>query len=176
MSGEHLKKYARRVISGLDAQGRSTIVSDENSSARVAVPAWTVSSLWQIDSLPASLNDEGKLGEVKLVPPMGSFIYRMATFPPDSEVSASTIRESMEAMGGEDSIANDSDIMGLHAHDTLDIITLIEGELYAVLETTETLLRAGDTFIQCGTKHAWSNRTNKPATLVSINIPAKILA
>ena len=113
MSGEHLNRYARRVISGRDAEGRSTIVSDENSPARIAVSAWTVNSIWQIDELPARLDDAGELGPVALVPPMGSFMYRMATFPPDTEVTAEKIRESMKAMGGEDSIAEDSDIMGL---------------------------------------------------------------
>lgn len=132
-----------------------------------------MNSLWQIDALPARIDDVGHLGPVCLVPPMGSFIYRLATFPPDHEVDTPMIAESMAAMGGEDCMSADSDIPGPHVHDTLDIITILDGEIYAVLEATETLLRPGDTFVQRGTRHSWSNRTDKPATLVSIVMPVR---
>jgi hypothetical protein len=40
------------------------------------------------------------------------------------------------------------------------------------MESGETLLRAGDTLVQRGTTHAWSNRTGEPATVVSVMIAA----
>jgi hypothetical protein len=172
MTGEHLKHQARRVVTGLDANGKSTIISDENTSARVATPAWTVMNLWQLNELPARVDDPGSLGPVTLLPPMGTMMYRLATFPPDSEVNEALIVESLQAMGGGDSHKEDAEIVGLHQTDTLEIITMLSGELYAVLETTETLLRPGDTFVQRGTKHAWSNRSDKPATIAALVIPA----
>jgi quercetin dioxygenase-like cupin family protein len=53
------------------------------------------------------------------------------------------------------------------------MVTVVSGELYAVLETAETLLRPGDTFIQRGTKHAWSNRGTEPVTVVAVMMAAK---
>jgi len=51
-------------------------------------------------------------------------------------------------------------------------MTVLSGELWAITETGETLLRAGDTLVQRGTAHAWSNRTSEPATIVSVMIAA----
>ena len=61
----------------------------------------------------------------------------------------------------------------MHFTETVDIVTVLSGEIYAVLETTETLLRPGDTLVQRGTIHAWSNRTDKPAMMVALMVSAK---
>jgi cupin domain len=175
MAGEHLKVEARRVVSGVDAQGRSTIISDENTTARVAAPAFTVMNLWQVDRLPVHVDDADGLPEaVTLLPPMGSLMYRLTTFPPDSEWDVASYQESLEALGGGDAHVDgdESGIAGLHQTDSIEIITMLSGELYAVLETTETLLRPGETFIQRGTKHTWNNRSDQPATFVALTIPA----
>jgi hypothetical protein len=42
------------------------------------------------------------------------------------------------------------DIPGVHVTDTPDIVTVLSGEIHAVMETGETLLRAGDTYIMRG--------------------------
>jgi uncharacterized cupin superfamily protein len=60
----------------------------------------------------------------------------------------------------------------MHFTETVDIMTVLSGELWAITETGETLLRAGDTLVQRGTAHAWSNRTSEPATIVSVMIAA----
>ena len=48
---------------------------------------------------------------------------------------------------------------------TLDFIIVQEGEVVLVLDTQEVTLRKGDFIVQRGTRHAWSNRTDKPAVL-----------
>jgi uncharacterized cupin superfamily protein len=45
-----------------------------------------------------------------------------------------------------------------HRTATVDYVVVLEGEVYAVLDEAETLMRAGDVLIQRGTYHAWSNR------------------
>jgi uncharacterized cupin superfamily protein len=42
---------------------------------------------------------------------------------------------------------------------------VLEGELHLVLDTAEVVLRAGDSIVQRGTRHAWSNRSTRPAVL-----------
>ena len=44
--------------------------------------------------------------------------------------------------------------------------------MYAILESTETLLKAGDTIVQRGTKHSWSNRTDDIVTMTCIHFGA----
>jgi hypothetical protein len=41
-AGEHLDAHARRVVSGFDENGKSTIASDGPTTKRVATPAFTV--------------------------------------------------------------------------------------------------------------------------------------
>ncbi|MEU2089971.1 cupin domain-containing protein [Nocardia beijingensis] len=174
MGGEHLNKTARRVIAGLDADGKSTVVADENTATRVALPAFTVNDVWRVDSLPGRYQDEDTLKpDVELDPPANGLVVRLATFPPDSEIDPAVYAESIGNLHGEDANADSEGIVGLHATETIDIATILDGEIYALYETGETLLRAGDTVINRGIKHAWSNRTDKPVTMVAVMLPAK---
>jgi len=42
---------------------------------------------------------------------------------------------------------------------------VLEGEITLVLDTAEVHLKAGDTVVQRGTNHAWSNRSNRPCRI-----------
>ncbi|MPZ46604.1 MAG: cupin domain-containing protein, partial [Betaproteobacteria bacterium] len=48
---------------------------------------------------------------------------------------------------------------------TLDLCMVLEGEVTLVLDTTEVRLKAGDTVVQRGTSHAWSNQGNETCLL-----------
>ena len=48
---------------------------------------------------------------------------------------------------------------GFHKTDTIDYAIVLSGEIYALMDEGEVLLKAGDVLIQRGTNHAWSNRT-----------------
>jgi hypothetical protein len=78
---------------------------------------------------------------------------------------------SLSAAGAADTFVED-EIPGLHETDTFDIITIISGEVYAILESAETLLKAGDTIVQRGTKHSWSNRSDDIVTMTCIHFGA----
>ena len=55
----------------------------------------------------------------------------------------------------------------------LDYIIILSGELFLIVEDSETLLKAGDIVIQQGTNHAWSNRSNKLCIQLAILLDAK---
>jgi mannose-6-phosphate isomerase-like protein (cupin superfamily) len=176
MPGEHLQVQARRVVTGLDESGKSTIVSDGATPVRVATPGFTVCDIWTVENLPTPvLSEDGTTGEVLLDPPPSGFIYRITTFPPDSEWDAATeYGSSLEAMSGADAVAeSDGDVVGLHQTDTVDIVTILSGELYAVTETGETLLKPGDSMVQRGTVHTWSNRGDVPCMKVAVQMGGK---
>ena len=59
---------------------------------------------------------------------------------------------------------------GMHGTDTIDYAVLLQGELVAILEENETLMRAGDILIQRGTQHAWANRSKAIARIAFILI------
>jgi uncharacterized cupin superfamily protein len=98
-------------------------------------------------------------------------VCRIVTLPPDDafrgKVGASEIDAFFRAAGA----PNASTYSGAAAHPymqktrTLDFCLILEGEVTLVLDTEEVALSAGDTVVQRGTNHAWSNRSNRPCTI-----------
>jgi mannose-6-phosphate isomerase-like protein (cupin superfamily) len=172
LAGEHLEVQARRVVSGFDEYGKSTIVADAYTTRRVAMPAFTVCDIWETQSLPVPIGQDPAEGEVTLLPPTTGFTYRVTTFPPDSETDPATFGDSLGGMGGEDAHDEAANVPGMHVHETVDIVTVVSGEVHVVLEAAETLLKQGDTVILRGAMHAWSNRSNKPCTVTSLMMGA----
>ncbi|MCH8507079.1 MAG: cupin domain-containing protein, partial [Ectothiorhodospiraceae bacterium] len=62
---------------------------------------------------------------------------------------------------------------GMHKTDTIDYAILIEGELTAIMDEGETVMRPGDVLIQRGTNHAWSNRSGRMCRIAFILVDAE---
>jgi uncharacterized cupin superfamily protein len=45
---------------------------------------------------------------------------------------------------------------------------VLEGEIWALMDVGECLLRPGDVLIQRGTNHAWSNRSDRPCRVAFV--------
>ncbi|GAB3346187.1 hypothetical protein GCM10027300_05090 [Modestobacter lapidis] len=58
---------------------------------------------------------------------------------------------------------------GMHRTDTVDYAIVLEGEVTMELgDGAQTRLTAGDTVVQLGSRHAWRNRTDRPATIAFV--------
>jgi quercetin dioxygenase-like cupin family protein len=55
---------------------------------------------------------------------------------------------------------------------TLDFCLVLEGSVTLILDTQEVHLEAGDTVIQRGANHAWSNRSSEPCVIAFTLIDA----
>jgi mannose-6-phosphate isomerase-like protein (cupin superfamily) len=175
MAGEHLTAQARRVVTGVDADGRSCFESDGPTPTRLAQAGNTKCDIWRVDGLPASVRDgDGLSGGVETQPPTGGLVYRVVSFPPDSEWDKSLgYADAKGPLAGSIPEEESGGIAGLHMTDTVDICTVISGEMHAVMETGETVLRPGDTLVQRGTKHTWSNRGDRPVVMAVVMISAE---
>ena len=58
----------------------------------------------------------------------------------------------------------------MHRTETIDYAIVLSGEITMLLDDSEVLLKAGDILVQCGTNHAWANRSNEPCTVAFILI------
>jgi hypothetical protein len=175
MAGEHKEIRVRRVVAGLDEAGRSTIVSDGYTETRAVTDAFTLNQIWQVKEFPPHVHDENTLGaEAVIPPPPNGFTFVIAAFPPDSEweYDAEGYKASLEATGAASAHVEDAD-EGMHETDSVDLITILSGECYVVLEGAETLLRTGDTFIQRGTKHIWRNKSDQPCVHSTVMVGAR---
>ena len=96
---------------------------------------------------------------------------RIVTFPPDNvfrgKVGAAEVEAYFRAMGSP--AASTYSAKAPHPYmqktPTLDFCLVLEGEITLVLDTAEVHLKAGDTVVQRGTNHAWSNRSDRPCRI-----------
>lgn len=174
MPGEHLHAQARRVVTGLNAEGKSCFVSDENTPDRLGGPGNTKCDIWRAGSVPVTFSDDHGIDTgVITEPPKGGLAFRQTTFAPDTEWDKSLgYSDSKGQLRGTIPAGEAGGVPGFHFTESVDIVTVLSGEIVAVMETEETVLRAGDTLIMRGVKHAWCNRTDKPVTLQALMISA----
>ena len=94
------------------------------------------------------------------------------------------IRERLAAIAREHALPDDSGRAeatdrnnprhpGFHKTATIDYAIVLSGEIYAMMDEGEVLLKAGDVLVQRGTNHAWSNRTAEPAVVAFVLIDAE---
>ncbi len=61
---------------------------------------------------------------------------------------------------------------GMHKTSTVDYALVLDGEIWALMDEGEVLMRAGDCLVQRGTNHAWSNRSDRPCRMAFILVNA----
>lgn len=166
-------KPVRRIVTGHDAQGRSIFYMDTPMADIFGGGGMDgfrdqgslgMVELWE-SGLPADNSgnkDLRRAGEFALEPSKDKLMFRIAEFPPEPEGIAKPGK-------GADSHP------GFHKTETVDFIIVLEGEVYSMMETGETLLKAGDVLIQRGTNHAWSNRSGKVCKIAAVMLNAKPL-
>jgi hypothetical protein len=172
-------KPIRRVITGCDANGKSVFIADEPATTVFnRGPGFTaVTELWETRTTPADITDSQDLTrrESRLPPPKNGTVFRVVEYPPDSQ-RVEALRKSREAeAAAREGYVRDTTARhpGFHKTATIDYAIVLAGEIYALMDEGEVLLRAGDVLIQRGTNHAWSNRTETPAQVAFVLIDAK---
>jgi mannose-6-phosphate isomerase-like protein (cupin superfamily) len=162
----------RRVVTGHDETGLSTIVSDE-SVDRIPVPGvGEIYRIWSMDE-PRLYPDSGiDPNALTLYPPVGGLRVFVFTLEPSNVGilrADSTVRAALPDL--EHVMADSS---GLHQTDTTDFEVVLDGE--ATLETADgskVVLKRGDTVIHNGASHRWSNQGSVPALLAGCMVGAR---
>ena len=177
-----MPRAIRRVVTGHNAQGKAIFISDgpaptvhstrprrdrrrPSSGRRTRTPASNAGS-----------DDPTVAQPQRLPPPKNGSKFRVVEYPPDSQRVAALRqgRASHDAKseGYVRDLANKRH-PGFHKTDTIDYAIVLSGEIYALMDEGEVLLKAGDVLIQRGTNHAWSNRTEQPCCIAFVLIDAE---
>ena len=126
--------------------------------------------IWGTGPVPGPIDDADRSGEAKgIMPPPGGSVMHIIDYPPEPEDpeerrrALEDMRERVRRAGanpepGQRRFA-DGPHPGMHATDTIDYAVVMAGEIYAIMDEGETLMKTGDVLIQRGTSHAWSNRS-----------------
>ena len=172
----------RRVLTGHDSEGKSTLIADglaPNVKEMASMPGLALTDLWETTGAPAN-NDghaDAATRPVHLEPPKNGTILRIVEFPPDSAWRQSAdAREAFKSIGAGHAPDRKSADPMMHRTSTVDYIIVLKGEIHAVMEKGETLLRAGDILVQRGTNHSWSVRGNEPCIVAAVLVNARPLS
>ncbi len=168
----------RRIVTGHNAEGRTVFLMDGNAeNVRERPGGGGVTELWTTDSAPADNRGDEDTGKrpSSLQPPPKGTRFRIVEYPPDSARFAAGTEDTAfrDAGLGRSAATDTSRHPGMHKTDSIDYAIVLSGEIYAVMDEGETLMRPGDCLIQRGTSHAWSNRSNGPCQVAFVLIDAE---
>lgn len=170
----------RRIVTGHDRSGASIFVSDGAPPTVIRPPdlgGVAINHLWQTDGTPGDLGGDDDRGcvAIQLLPPPHGSAFRIVEFPPDARLAGSAAAPSGDAfLPSASSITPDSPHAMMHRTPTVDFAIVLSGECYLVLDTGETLLHAGDSVIQRGVNHAWSNRSAASCRVAFVLVDANV--
>lgn len=170
----------RRIVTGHDPGGASIFVSDGAPPTVIRPPdlgGVAISHLWQTDGTPDDLSGDDDRGcvAIQLLPPTHGSAFRIVEFPPDARLAGTGSPPSGDAfLASASSVTPDALHAMMHRTPTVDFAIVLSGECYLVLDKGETLLRAGDTVIQRGVNHAWSNRSAASCRVAFVLVDANL--
>jgi len=174
----------RRVVTGHTADGRSCFISDGPAPFAFQRHSGSthVTEIWKSFLTPAdnAALEEPTTPPYRLPPPPNGTSLRIISYPPDSIRHASLEQErsgDADVSSGRAAALDKGNPRhpGFHKTRSLDYAIILSGEIYALMDEGECLLKAGDVLIQRGTNHAWSNRTEQPCIIAFVLIDAQDL-
>lgn len=136
----------RRVVTGLNSEGKSTVIID---GPIPRLNAMSAALAWRTDAAVADnsgSDDTAVPYSIDLLHAGGSN-FATCTFPPGAEAF-------------------------MHATDTLDYLIVLSGQVTLVLEKGEAALGPGDFVVDRGVLHGWRNDGAEPCICAVVNLPA----
>ncbi|MDE2442370.1 MAG: cupin domain-containing protein [Betaproteobacteria bacterium] len=161
LSGIEMPKPIRRIVTGENPEGRSYFVSDgppPNQFMADYAPSY-VQVLWATGDGAAKGDEPAPADHRFGFHSHNGSILRIVDFPPDTLYNPEALTTFLDTHEVRD--ANQPRHFWFHKTLSLDYAICLEGEIYAMMDEGETLMRAGDILIQRATNHSWSNRSEK---------------
>lgn len=137
---------SRRVITGLDADGRSAIVIDEP----LALSGKGGTIIWASTGVPV---DNSAPSDA----PLPAFSFDLLHSGGSAFMIMEFSAETQEFW---------------HATDSTEYMVMLSGEMVLMAETGEVTLRAGDVLVDRGIYHSWRNDSGQPARAAITLLPA----
>lgn len=170
----------KRVVTANTEDGRSYILHDDPPRQIVEQPgrALTFYELWETDGPLASNVGTEDAGARPIThhPPEGGTRFRIVELLPAAEQQSDVVDEDFDKIAASDIQIEGAEDPTMHRNDTVDYNIILSGEVVAVTDDGETLLKAGDVLIQRGTAHTWHNRSSVPCVFASVMVSAKPLS
>lgn len=180
-----MQGYVRRVVTGHDSSGKAVVISDGAAPFVHVNPQRsddTSTDVWRTGETPAIIHaqhEEPTLGPRRQLPLPNGTVVRINRFAPETDavrnMSTEDAKAALAALGNEaaSTFAESGRHPLMHRTETIDYAIVLSGEITMLLDDSEVHLKAGDVLVQCGTNHAWSNRSNEVCEVAFILIDGK---
>jgi hypothetical protein len=149
----------RRVLAGLDSDGKETFLSDARLD-ELGVSNTVLTSLWRKDGevqIPPAVPLQDGFG----FPAPGASWVLSWTVPPHSVAGEDSTEEPLKA--------GELPTGGAHATDSIDVNIILEGQLvFQLADGSESVLERGDSIVVNGVLHTWHNRGDETARVLSV--------
>jgi naringenin degradation protein FdeH len=177
-----MAKSVRRVVTGHDANGKAVVIQDGPAPfvhVNPSNPDWYSTDIWRTDETPARIARapaEPTLGPRRQMPDKHGTVIRINHYPPEPEevrrMSPEAARRAFAALGNEQAstFGRGGRHPLMHRTETIDYAIVLSGEITMLLDDEDVTLKAGDVVVQCGTNHAWSNRSDAPCVIAFVLI------
>lgn len=176
----HEEFTVRRVVTGHDKNGKSIVLADgtpPNVFFTPSLPGYISFDTFRTFESPAiiaSQTAETTDGPRRQLPTPSGTVIRISHVPPTNEVfkklDSATSDNAFQALGnagGHTGNAKSKNAL-MHRTETIDYVVVLSGELTLILDDSEVVLRTGDVLVQCGTNHAWENRSDAPVIVMFV--------
>jgi hypothetical protein len=144
MKGARDKQFInRRVVIGPGKGGRGVLVSDESLTPRDSATV-DLTELWRVEGELGSVVDGGDPTNDpwQMVPSRGGIAWRIVRWTTSSPK--------------------------MHQTDTLDLLTILDGQIEIEYETGRVRLCAGDSLVIQDAIHAWHLIDEEPCTVLAL--------
>lgn len=169
--------HVRRIVTGVDEEGRSVFVDDgrpPRTHVFVHTPGLEFSLVWGTDAAARPAVD-GADPTPQLGRPLPRSADSTRLILMQVPAGSADLGHAEEAIAEQRAVWPDllghfeaDDTPGFHRTHAIDYLVLLDGELVLELDDgAETTVRRGDLVVQHATRHAWRNRTDRPATFVA---------
>ena len=176
----------RMVVTGYDKDGKSIFETYGlvPSSMNPTRPNMYARRPWATGAIPVPVNEPNRANELHgIMPPENGSVLNIIDYPPEPsdpaerEKALKDIAERVKKAGphSEKGVRRSPDSLhpGMHETDSIDYAIVLSGEIYAIMDKGETLLKTGDILMQRGTPHAWSNRSGEYCRVAFVLVQAK---
>jgi len=165
--------YQTRIVTvGTDDLGRSYVTSDAPGAVRFPSPILVSTAVWEAADLPVRIGADHTPDQSRWLPPSGGFRVFLSAFAPNKTWDSDPDQTAAALNAAGLNPGAPGRAPGFHTTPTVDIVAVISGEIYVMLDDGEVLLHPGDCLIQNGTSHAWDNRADHDATVLCIMVDA----
>ena len=185
MESQIKKGTVRRIVTGHDEMGKAIVVCDGEPPVIIRSEIQDDLSfyeLWNTQEVPARVKllcSDSTANHKGTAPPKGGTVVRILDLPPEGpdgpQFDKEQVKKLFSAVGLEENAEHvvPSRHPLMHRTQSIDYGIVLSGECILILDDSEVHLKAGDVVVQCGTIHAWTNRTDTICRIVFILVDGK---